>query len=193
MSKTLSLRKFIQSQLNTVSCGTNRPLICVSTEAFYGCTRLSYFDHMTVPQPTGMVRIGDNAFAHCINLRSLPTIAYYASAIGTSAFWETGISSATLPYALNIPSFAFYGCNRLTYVNLSKASMIGASAFVGCDGLVSLYLGFSSVVSLYYGVTGGFGTTNASLKVYVPSSLVTAYKQHTSWKAISGKIASIPT
>ena len=117
--------------------------------------------------------------------------------IENSAFRSTGISeTVTFPLCTTIKANSFENA-QLTAISFPKITTIGSYAFKGCSQLKSLYLmnsvacdlGNSSVFqntpmtnSTYLGYFGS---------VYVPSSLLTTYKNKTYWKNISTRIVGM--
>ena len=181
--------------------------------AFYNCSKLT---SVNFPNATS---IGGSAFYNCSKLTSVnfPN----ATSIGNYAFYScNNLTSVSFPNATSIGSSAFYNCNNLTSVNFPNASYIGSNAFAFCSKLTtasfpkvtsirsyaftncqilsSLTLGTSSVCTLshsnafsstpYAGYSTYFSGTPC---IYVPSSLVDAYKSATNWTYFSSYIVSI--
>lgn len=115
--------------------------------------------------------VGDNAFQACYNIESfsVPLLEY----IGNGAFMQCSISSIFLPVCSYIGLFAFAWCDNLKEVTLGYSSV--------CT------LGYNSVDSVY----DNFLSTPISA-IYVPSSLVSAYKIAPGWTSLKNKIYSIP-
>ena len=136
--------------------------------------------------------IGSYAFYNCYGLPnvSLPNCEY----IGSSAFYGTDeIKSLDLPKCSYIGSEAFLGALELTQVKLSVCSYIGNSAFYMCPSLTEMYLYYSSVCILFSsGVLSQTPFSKGSGSIYVPSSLVSAYKRADNWSYYSSQIRSIP-
>lgn len=136
--------------------------------AFYGCSRLK-----------------------TLNLPVCSSAPYYAFAY-CSRLTEVSLPSLTL-----LGSNAFRYCSSLTEISLPQCNTIRTNAFQNCQKLTSLTLGGESVAQLsspnIFGstpmanskFTGAFGS------IYVPASLVDAYKNTTNWTLYSDRITSI--
>ena len=183
----------------------------IGGSAFYSCIELSA---LNLPSATS---IGQFAFEECRKLAtvSLPvatTIAAYAfdncssltnvslpvaTSIGQAAFRSCrSLTSVYLPVATTIGSNAFGNCSILTGVSLPVATSIGSGAFYYCNSLSELYVLASSICTL--GNTGALSYTPMSLSsylgyfgsIYVPESLVNAYKTATNWSVYSARITA---
>ena len=152
--------------------------------AFNNCKNLQSID-----LPVCM-SIGDSAFTYCSSLQSidLPNCSY----IGGNAFYLcSSLQSISLPLCSYIGNSAFYDCYSLQSISLPKCSYIGCSAFYYCKSLTIITLGYSSVCSLY--TSGVRSVFNYLKSIYVPSSLVSAYKSASGWSAFSSQIFAIPS
>ena len=118
------------------------------------------------------VSLGVSAFAECIRLQtiSLPKCEY----IGNQCF-QGAFQSNTTGYDINI--------------NLPVCSYIGSSAFYWTQRSLTLTLGYDGVVDLPSGSYTFEATTVTS--IYVPASLVDAYKSATNWSFYSTQIFPI--
>jgi hypothetical protein len=184
----------------------------IGNHAFYYCTQLQ-----TANFPV-CTEIKSFAFAYCWNLTSVsfPACEY----VRTSAFlYCSNFTSISFPAVTYLESYAFAHCNKLSEVtfpvcrtigpsvfrncsNLTtatfSASYIQSSAFTGCSNLMSFTNMYTSVAALasskvFYSTpmstssyTGAFGS------IYVPASLVAAYKAKTNWTVYADRITSIP-
>ena len=139
----------------------------VGLKTFYSNQQLT---QVNLPE---CVSLGVNAFAECIRLQtiSLPKCEY----IGDSCF-QGAFQSNTTGYDINI--------------NLPVCSYIGNSAFYWTQRSLTLTLGYDGVVDLPSGSHTFEATTVRS--IYVPASLVDAYKSATNWSLYSTKIFPIP-
>ena len=186
----------------------------VSKYAFYVCVNLT---SISLPVCTS---IGFEAFGLCLSLSSInlpacETIQYEAfefcssltsvnlpacSYIGGHAFSNcTSLTSISLPACITISSYVFNCCTNLTSIDLPVCSYISSGAFSGCTNLISITLRASSIPTLYQSntfintpivdstYTGHFGS------IYVPASLVSAYKVASYWSDIADRITAIPT
>ena len=114
--------------------------------------------------------------------------------IGKYAFLRcSSLLQVNLPMCSYIDVSAFFDCDSLSQVSLSVCSYIGQSAFWYCYSLSTIILGYSSVCSLYdYYVLSNTGITQSRGSIYVPASLVSAYKSANGWRQYSAIIQSYP-
>ena len=158
--------------------------------------------------------IGDNAFYNCLSLSqiSLPVCSYLSSHtfftchklsqvslpmceyIGGDAFFDCiKLSQVSLPVCKYIANNAFEFCWSLSQISLPMCSYIGSSAFYNCDSLSIITLGYSGVCSLYNSnVFSNTLITRSTGSIYVPSSLVSAYKSASVWRFYTRIIQSYP-
>ena len=148
----------------------NFPLVTtIGTEAFSTCSKLT---SISFPK---LITIGERAFAYCRNLTSVNFLAV------------TTISGAAFSY-----------CSNLTSVSFPKATIIYNNAFNKCFNLTALYLTNSVVCTLSHSNAfsstpiGGYSTSAGTYgSIYVPMSLVDAYKSATNWTFFSSRIFGI--
>ena len=157
--------------------------------------------------------VGERAFNECDSLSqvSLPVCSY----IGKYAFNQCwSLSKVSLPVCDTLEQGAFNFCGALTQVDLPMCSYLGYSAFAWCDHLSQISLpvcsyisggtfelcgslsiitiGYSSVCSL--DSSGAFKNTpiaSGTGSIYVPASLVDAYKSADNWSYFSSRIFPI--
>ena len=134
----------------------------ISSYAFYNCSRLSQLD--------------------------LPMCSY----IGYYAFNGcSGLSQVSLPMCSYISGNAFYGC-KFNQVSLPVCSIIGYGAFNGCRSLSIITIGYSGVCSISTSnILGQTQITSSTGSIYVPASLVDAYKSAENWSYFSSRIFPI--
>ena len=162
----------------------------ISTYAFAFCSSLTSIDLPACNY------IGSQAFYNCQSLKSIDLLA--CNRINTQTFGQcSSLISANLPVCIDIGTYAFAGCISLTSIDLPVCSSIGAYAFSGCKVLTSLTLRLSDVVKMsninifqstpmsISTLTGSFGS------IYVPASLVNAYKSATNWITYADRITAI--
>lgn len=141
----------------------------IGNYAFTSCSKLA---SVTIQS---CLTIGDYAFSNCQPLQSLDLTA--CSSIGKSAFlWCSHISLVDLPVCESLSNFAFGSCYRLISMYMSQVTsvpVIGANVF------------WSTPIGGYSDVAGQYGN------VYVPSSLLTDFKNATNWASISSRILAI--
>lgn len=184
----------------------------IGSNAFYSCTRLT---NINLPN---LLYMSNAAFEMCTSLSniSLPSI----DTIPGRAFYRCyKLNNADFPNATFVAQSAFDQCTNLTYVSLPKVSMIMPStfylctslsqirlpmlvtlysAFNSCTNLTALILNGSSVCRLMYTYTfnstpiGGYSTSAGKFgSIYVPRSLMAAYKSATNWTYFSSRFAAV--
>lgn len=157
----------------------------IGNSAFGDCISLS---QVSLPMCS---YIGSYAFDYCRSLSqvSLPMCSY----IGEAAFNECkSLSQISIPMCSYIGSYAFRSCGSLKQVSLPKCSYIGNYAFLFCYELNTITIGYSSVCSLNNSNVFDYTQiTSSTGDIYVPASLVNAYKSAKNWSYFSKRIYSI--
>ena len=105
---------------------------------------------------------------------------------------DRSITSFVDAYIVEVGDYAFAHCSKLETLDLATASSISAQAFQYCEALTALILRSSSICTL--SATSAFANTPIVLGtgyVYVPSSLVSAYKAASNWSTYANQIRSI--
>lgn len=168
---------------------TNNTATSIGNYAFYRCTSLTEVNF------TNATNIGGYAFNECASLTtaSFPNV----TTIMGSAFYNCSmLSEVSFPNVTSIGTYAFYRCISLTTASFPNITTIVGNAFNGCGSLESMYLLGSSVASLMN--VNAFGNTPISSKIYlghfgsiyVPASLVDAYKEATNWSVYADRITA---
>ena len=135
--------------------------------------------------------VGDNAFNGCLDLSQvdLPVCEY----IGTGAFVACySLNKVNFPVCSYIENQGFYYCDSLSQVSLPICSYIGWYTFGDCSSLSEITIGYSSVCSL--NTSDAFIRTpiaSGTGSIYVPASLVDAYKSAPNWSYFSSQIFPI--
>lgn len=187
--------------------------IALAQGAFQYCSRLtSAFFSM-------VKTIGERLFADCYHLTSVSfpvatTIYSHAfefcssltsvsfpevTDIRSSAFWAcSSLTSVSFPKVTIIYNGAFTNCSRLTSLSFPEITDIRSSVFSRCTYLKALYLTNSVVCALSHSNAfsstpiGGYSTSAGTYgSIYVPMSLVDAYKAATNWAFFSNRIFGI--
>lgn len=134
--------------------------------------------------------VNSNAFAAWVNATSLvlsPTI----TEIADSAFinW-TALASLTIPNSVNtIRAAAFQNLSALTALTLgSDLTTIEDWAFGGMTSAVSVTCLATKPPVIY---SNTFNSIKSTVKYYVPSASLTAYKNANIWKTFASKIYAI--
>jgi hypothetical protein len=156
----------------------------INSCAFRNCTNLKTVSFAGDKITT----IGQYAFVDCEKLESmkLPTSV---TKIDTRAFYRCGIKHLTgLDNVSYVADIAFMNSNIIE-IDLTKATYIGSSAFAACYKLKSVTLGGSAVVrSNVYDDSQNIFFSTDTMKIYVPNSLVNAYKTTHPWSVYADKI-----
>ena len=157
----------------------------LSTNAFLYCSSLS---QVSLPM---CGYIGSCAFSDCRSLSkiSLPMCSY----IDLNAFNGcTSLIQISLPVCGYIRKMTFYDCTSLSQISLPVCSYIESEAFRHCTSLSIITIGYSGVCSLDgISVFDGTKITSSTGSIYVPASLVSAYKSAKNWSKYSAIIRPI--
>ena len=157
----------------------------IGKNAFESCSSLS---QVSLPVCT---TIGGSAFDNCSSLKQVDLPM--CSSIGDYAFLECySLKQVSLPKCSYIGVRAFYLCTSLSQVSLPMCEYIGDYAFFNCTSLSTIIIGYSGVCSL--GVLAFYNTkiTSSTGSIYVPASLVGAYKTTGEWRQYNEIIQSYP-
>lgn len=137
------------------------------------------------------INIARGGFGQCYSLQtlSLPVCEF----IGESAFNKcSNLQSLDLPTCTTVGVSAFNQCLGLSVVSLSVCTMLSSYAFRLNQVLNSIYIYTSDVCSLQTGVFVNTPIDSGTGSIYVPSSLVDAYKSATNWSQYASQIFPIP-
>lgn len=154
-----------QRQLTTV----NMPKVKdIAPRAFYDCSKLT-----AISFPV-LVRVGYNTFRNCSSLTEF-------------------ISPATFNSRLDIS--AFEGCSALIKADFRHINSLGISNYsLACTNLVTLIIRNTDFVPSVGNAAFGAATTMMNKGegyIYVPQSMVEAYKAATGWSKFAGQIRAI--
>lgn len=175
----------------------------VGTGVFFSCSKLSY---VSLPNCR---TVGTYAFSFCSALLSI--YLPLCTSVGYATFQQcSSLVSVSLPNCTYIDNNAFSGCESLTYISLPlceyiggrvfegcyllssvclpNCSFLGGAAFAFCTNLKEVYLNSVSSVTKRYDNT--FSRCSNLTSVYVPASLVDAFKTAQYWSYISNKIVA---
>lgn len=112
-------------------------VVAIGDYAFADCDELTA---LTIPK--NLIAIGEGAFYNCRNLQTL-TLPDSVKTIGNYAFSDCiQLQSISLPHGITtIQCGTFYNCHKLTAVRIpSSVTSIDYGAFYGCSALVSIAL-----------------------------------------------------
>ena len=160
----------------------------IGPSAFSGCTKLSYANF------NNCASIGSYAFAWAyIKSFALNGLQY----VDRCGLYGNSMSSIYLHNLLSMSDYGLAYCYSLSIASLGVCNMISSYAFSGCYRLSTIYLMRNSVCQLknsnafsstpYMGYSNYFSGTPV---IYVPSSLVSAYKTASNWSYFSKYFAS---
>ena len=134
--------------------------------------------------------IWGNVFEKCSSLSqvNLPMCSY----IGTGALgYCKSLSQVSIPVCSYIGVTAFAYCISLSQLSLPVCSIIRDYAFIGCKSLSIITIGYSGVCSLGLNPFESTKITSSTGSIYVPASLVDAYKSAENWSVYSNIIYPI--
>ena len=128
--------------------------------------------------------LGPNTFKNCVNLKSIDLPL--CTTVGANAFdYCFVMSSVSLPMCKYVGPNAFHSALALSSVNLPVCSRIDRNAFA--EVIETLVLGYDSVVTI-----PAIGIFSGNIpSIYVPASLVEAYKADPNWSQYSDRIFPI--
>ena len=167
------------SQVSLPICGY------IGTSAFNSCSSLS---QVSLPVCS---YIGGGAFGYCSSLSQV-NLPMCISVWPTAFEYCTSLTQVSLPICESIRVRAFEYCRALSQVNLPMCSDIASAVFRYCSSLSRITIGYSSVCSLYStNVFDDTQITSSTGSIYVPASLVDAYKSAENWSVYSNIIYPI--
>ena len=181
----------------------------IGSNAFYRCTKLASIDlpncllinsygfencsslmSLNLPLCTSIMTSAF-AFGQRLQSISLPNCSY----VGDGAFgWCSALPSVNLPLCTSFGKdfldncSTFMYCSALSIVKIPLCSDIGKHAFLDCINLKEVYL--NSVSSVTTISSNTFSNCSNLTSVYVPASLVDAFKVAKYWSSISDKIVA---
>lgn len=175
----------------------------ISDYAFYGCGSLTFFSL------SNCISLGNYVFQNCYSLIyfNLPLCEY----LGYGALHTcSALQSIDLPKCSYVRDYAFFSCQKLSLINLPKCTSLGGyacyqcssistikipvcsyisyCAFQSCTNLKEVYL--NSVTSVTTITSDTFSYCPNLTSVYVPASLVDAFKTAQYWSSIPDKIVA---
>jgi len=176
----------------------------VASEAFFYSSMLKT---VYLPNCTNIYRI---AFSNCSNLESLyiPQCQY----IEENAFNNCKkLKELILPNAINVSMNAFLNCTSLSYASLTITGRLGNAVFKSaglqsvyfvcswtgfytfenCRQLSVIYFGSTSITTFGEGAFNGTPIASGTGSIYVPASLLSNYKNDSTWTTYSSQIFPI--
>jgi len=141
-----------------------------------------------------VIVLGDYAFSGCSELSrvSIPLVLSGGYGVFMSC---ASLSSVHMPSLNIVGSNMFRECSNLREISLPNATWLNTYAFLECINLESVYLLGSSIANVSTNTFSGTPLTNSSYlgrfgSVYVPASLVDAYKTHSTWSDYADRITA---
>lgn len=131
--------------------------------------------------------VGSNAFYYCASLTTvnLPV----CTSLYNYAFRYCGnLSYVSLPNVVRMSGYCFAKCVSLQTISLPNCSYVSRYAFWNCTNLKTIYMGtaLSTVATMTH--SNALSNCSALQSIYVPASLVDAYKSASNWSYYSSKI-----
>lgn len=154
---------------NAISCGATEITI-PDTVKFIGNGAFAHCNNLrSIVVPDSVKIIGERAFYFCTYLERI-TIGNSVISIGAEAFyWCLNLGGVTIPDSVNsIGSMAFYGCSSLVRADIGNGVKdINSSTFMNCYNLTSVTLG-NNVSSIG---AGAFHNCKDLISINLPNSL----------------------
>ena len=152
---------------------------------FVGCYNLK---SISLPN---CITIGSSAFTDCYNLSkgglSFVSLPKCKSVYFEAFYYCRSIYYADLPVCTHIGSYAFTQADKMSYVNIPQCNRIRSYVFQNCTKLKTISLSqVTSVTKLDN--SNAFYNCKSLTSIYVPMSLVDAFKSATNWTYFSSKI-----
>ena len=153
----------------------------VGSNAFYYCASLT-----TVNLPV-CTSLYSGAFRNCGILTSVSLPA--CTTLYDYAFRYCGnLSSVSLPKVIRMSGYCFANCVSLQTISLPNCSYVSRYAFWGCTNLKTIYMGTARSVVATMTQSNALSDCSALQSIYVPASLVDAYKKASNWSYYSSLI-----
>ncbi len=131
--------------------------------------------------------VGSKAFFYCASLTSISLPV--CTTLYDYAFRYCGIlSSVSLPNVVRMSGYCFANCVSLQTISLPKCSYVSQGAFYSCTNLKTIYMGTALSVVATMTNRNALSGCSALQSIYVPASLVDAYKSASNWSYYSSKI-----
>lgn len=167
--------------MKTISVYSNDRVSMIGNYAFYMCSALKSVDLQLC------MSVNSHAFAYCKNLASLslPNCLYLGS---STLYYCTSLASISLSKCKYVDDWALYNCTALASIDLPLCEYLGSRAFYGCSILAQVYLNSVSSVTTIQSNT--FSKCPNLTSIYVPASLVNAFKTAPNWSSIAYNIVA---
>ena len=141
--------------------------------------------------------LGDGMFLFCASISSVSLPV--CTTLGDGAFaYCISLNSVSLPVCTTLGDGAFQNCASLNSVSLPVCTTLGDGVFLSCYNLISLYLTSVSIVptiganAFMSTPIGGYSASAGQYgSVFVPMSLVDAFKVASGWSSIADRIVGV--
>lgn len=158
----------------------------IESSAFYNCSKLKSVDFPLITLAAGSV------FKNCTALTSvnLPSVIQ----CGSSSFSGCkALVNIVLPACTALSYFAFLGCNALETVDLPVCKNLNFSGiFENCTNLKAVILrSTDGVVPVMSNAFNPSGIASKTGYIYVPASLIDAYKANTNWSTYASQFRAL--
>ena len=157
-----------------------------NSASFVRSSAFEYKSVQTVDLPNCLY-VGSKAFFYCANLTTANLPA--CTALQAYAFrFCSNLSYISLPNVVKLSNYCLGNCMALQTISLPKCSYVSQRAFYSCTNLQTIYIGtaLSTVATMTHSNT--LADCPALQSIYVPASLVDAYKTASNWSYYSSKI-----
>ncbi len=171
-------------------------LTIIEREAFYGVRQLH-----TLDLPEGLAVIESGAFAFTENLTAVDLPDGLVT-LGRMAFYASGIETVHLPESITSLSPSVFARANLKTVRLPEnIAAIYTDAFLLNPDLKTVIIERDELVPILRldympgwhenEWSHAFNATSEDLRIYVPASLVDAYREHPSWVDLAERIHAL--
>ena len=134
--------------------------------------------------------VGSKAFYYCASLTTVNLPA--CTTLYKLAFRNCGnLSYISLPNVVRLSSYCLGYCSALETISLPKCSYVSQRAFYSCTNLQTIYIGTALSTVATMTASNALSGCSALQSIYVPASLVDAYKTASNWSYYSSKIYPI--
>ena len=160
-----------------------------NSASFVYSSAFEYKSVQTVDLPN-CIYVGNNAFFYCTNLTTVNLPA--CTALHNYAFKScNNLSYISIPNVTGLSEYCLANCTALQTISLPKCSYLSRYAFLSCSNLNTIYMGteLSTVATMVQ--SKALLGCSALQSIYVPASLVDAYKSAKNWSYYSSIIYPI--
>ena len=160
-----------------------------NSASFVYSSAFEYKSVQTVDLPN-CIYVGNKAFFYCTSLTTvnLPS----CTALHNYAFKScNNLSYISIPNVTGLSEYCLANCTALQTISLPKCSYLSRYAFLSCSNLNTIYMGteLSTVATMVQ--SKALLGCSALQSIYVPASLVDAYKSAKNWSYYSSIIYPI--